>query len=98
MSGDAMVDELRRVMTSAALAASHCRALDDNVGAGGNMLSVYNLATFGGNCGLITAAEVMDWRAVSQWQKGLPEVMERWNGREVLQRTEGMDPTAATAV
>lgn len=96
MSGDVMVDELRKIMTSAALAATHCRTLDDDIGAGGNMLSVFNLAAFGGNCGLITAEEVMDWRAVSQWQKGLPEVMERWDGHALLRRTGGMETSEET--
>lgn len=85
-----LTQELRKVMTSAALAASHCQGVGDKSAALGNMLTVFNFAAFGGNCGLITADEVADWKAVSQWRKDLPEVMERWNGRQVCKQAAAL--------
>jgi hypothetical protein len=81
---DAMTNELRRVMTNLALAASQAKANENKDMAMAYCLAVFNFAAFGGNVGLITDNEVADWKAVAMWSKDLPEVMTRWNGTTVV--------------
>lgn len=81
---DAMTNELRRVMIEFGRTATLAMMHGNETQAGAYCVCLFNFAGFGETVGLITHDESEDWKAVANWKRDLPEVMERWQGIAVL--------------